>query len=331
MADDPQTASDESRDRTANETTRSLSGVGRRGFLQTVAATGTVLGASGQVIAKGKQGSNGRQKSNGSNGFPPAGITEWGPSVSLGNGAAQTFTTATPSGKPKYHGLYLERDALEGLPSADDLATSGDSQYTDKYGSEGEALQIHHQWSQEFFIPFPSTESTPFTFLSLNWNPTGHPPVWFDPHFDIHFNMLPMETVDAITGPAAPTYDLPDRYIPAGFARSPVVDERVITDMGEHMVDPTVPEMNGGEFTNTLIWGAADPDDDGIAELSFVEPMITQSFLQAHSGVDRRSIAQPDSYARPGNYPTEYTVRDVPNDDAIVVAIENFVAADGDT
>ncbi|WP_250139914.1 hypothetical protein [Halosolutus amylolyticus] len=265
--------------------------------------------------------------------FPPAGITEWGDPVTLGNGEVKTFTTSTPSGSPKQYGLFIERDALEGLPSAEALANSGDDEYTDKYGPNGQSLIIHYKWSQEFFLPFPKTDSTPFTFLGLHWNPGGHPPegVWTVPHFDIHFHMLPTDTVDAITGPAAPAYDLPARYIPTGYARGPVVDERVITDMGEHMVDPTVPEMNGGTFTNTLIWGAYDPDGDGTAELTFVEPMITRAFLRGHSGTDRRKIAQPETYAKSGRYPTAYAVRDVPEQDAIAVSIENFSEFQGDS
>jgi hypothetical protein len=305
-------------------TASSRSRVSRRRVLQAAAAVGGLVGTSGLVSANS---SNKRERKNG---FPPAGITKWGAPVRLGDGEVKTFTTVTPAGVPKYYGMYMERAALEGLPSASDLEASGGRQYTDKYGPNGQALPIHHRWSQEFFIPFPATSVTPFTFLGLNWNPTGHPPVWADPHFDIHFHMLPMATVDTITGPAAPTYDLPAKYIPAGFARGPVVDERVITDMGEHMVDPTVPEMTGGEFTNTLIWGAYDPNGDGSAELTFVEPMITRAYLQAHSGVDQRPIAQPDVYANAGNYPTAYAVRDVPSENAIAVIIKQFELFEGD-
>ncbi|MFD1563083.1 hypothetical protein ACFR99_05935 [Haloarchaeobius amylolyticus] len=294
---------------------------GRRRFVGSLAATGAVIGLSGLTTADTNKG------------FLPAGSTEWGRSVSLGNGEAKTFTTVTPSGMPKYHGLVIERAALEGLPSANALASSGEDDYTDKYGPTGEATIIHHKWSQEFFVPFPETNATPITFLGLNWNPGGHPPdgVWTVPHFDVHFHMLPAETVDAITGPAAPTYEIPARYVPEGYARNPVVGERVITDMGEHLVDPTVPEMNGGTFTNTLIWGAADPDGDGTAELTFVEPMLTRAYLQEHSGTDRRAIAQPDTYARAGYYPTTYAVRDVPSRDAIAVTIENFEQFEGDS
>ncbi len=294
--------------------------VSRRRFVGTAAATGAALGLSGLTSATNAEA------------VPPAGITEWGDPVTLGNGDARTFTTVTPSGTPKYHGLLVERAALEGLPSAEDLANSGDDAYTDKYGPTGESVVIHHRWSQEFFVPFPATAATPFTFLGLNWNPGGHPPdgVWTEPHFDIHFHMLPTETVDAITGPAAPSYDLPDRYVPDGYARGPVVDERVITDMGEHMVDPTVPEMNGGMFANTLIWGAYDPDGDGTARLTFVEPMITRAYFRAHSGTDRRRIAQPETYATSGVYPTAYAVRDVPARDAIAITIEAFEGFCGD-
>jgi len=285
-----------------------------------MATTGAAIGMSGLASADTDDE------------FPPTGITEWGDPVTLGNGLAKTFTTVTPSGVPKYYGLFIERAALEGLPSADELASSGEDEYTDKYGPNGESVIIHHKWSQEFFIPFPETDPTPFTFLGLNWNPGGHPPdsVWTEPHFDIHFHMLPADVVDAITGPTAPTYDLPVRYIPEGYVRGPVVDERVITDMGEHMVAPTVPEMNGGTFTNTLIWGAYDPDGDDIAELSFVEPMITQAYLREHSDTDRRRIAQPASYARDGVYPTAYAVRDVPKSDGIAITIENFERCHGD-
>lgn len=296
----------------------------RRQVLQTAIAAGGIIGTSGLVGAS----STNRKKQE--KGFPPAGITEWGTPRQLGNGEVRTFTTATPSGIPKYHGLYMERAALEGLPSASDLEASSSTRYTDKYGLNGEALPIHYMWSQEFFIPFPQPSETPFTFLGLNWNPMGHPPFWPDPHFDIHFHMLPMATVDAITGPAAPTYDLPERYIPTGFARGPVVDERVITDMGEHMVDPTVPEMNGGQFTNTLIWGAHDPDGDGTAELTFVEPMITQAYLQAHSGVNERPIPHPDVHTNAGTYPTAYEVRDIPSKNAIAVLIKQFESFEGE-
>ncbi|WP_408959087.1 hypothetical protein [Natrinema sp. 74] len=308
------------RQRTRARTRTDRSTVSRRRFIGTAtAATGAVLGLCGPASASGDDA------------FPPKDNTEWGDPVTLGNGEARTFTTVAPSGRPASHGLLIERAALEGLPSADDLARSGDDAYTDKYGPTGESVVIHHRWSQAFFVPIPATAATPMTFLGLNWNPDGHPPagVWTEPHFDVHFHMCSPETVDAIAGPAAPTYDLPERYVPEGYARGPVVDERVITDMGEHLIDPTVPELNGGTFTNTLIWGVADPDDDGTGVLTFVEPMLTRAYVRDHVGIDRRPIAQPETDAGAGVYPTTYAVRDVPDRDAVAVTIADFEPVSG--
>lgn len=317
----------------ASDSAGDSSRIDRRRVLGAIGTTGAALATSGVASAR-RRGRGPTAGAGPHGGYPPAGITAFGDPVSLGDGRAWTYTTVDDEAAPERvaHGLYLERDALAGLPTADELATVGSDQYTDKSGPEGEAIEIHHRWSQEFFVPFPATDATPFTFLGLNWNPGGHPPpgVWTVPHFDIHFHVQPAATVDAITGPAAPTYDLPARYVPAGYARGPVVDERVITDMGEHLVDPTVPEMNGGEFANTLIWGVADPDGDGTAEQTFVEPMITREYLRTHRGVDRRPIAQPDTYARAGRYPTAYEVRDLPSQDAIAVEMGSFEAVSGE-
>lgn len=317
----------------ASDSTGDSSRIDRRCVLGAIATTGATLATSG--VAGARRAGRGPAAGTGPHGvYPPAGITEFGDPVSLGNGRVWTYTTVSNESSlgRVAHGLYLERDALAGLPSAEDLANAGSDEYADKYGSEGETLEIHHKWSQEFFVPFPATDATPVTFLGLNWNPGGHPPpgVWTVPHFDIHFHLQSMATVDAITGPAAPTYDLPARYVPEGYARGPVVDERVITDMGEHLVDPTVPEMNGGEFSNTLIWGVADPDGDGTAEQTFVEPMLTREYLRTHEGVDRRPVAQPATYARAGRYPTAYEVRDLPGQDAIAVEIDSFEAVAGE-
>lgn len=291
----------------------------RRSVLRAAVAAGVGLTAvTGTAI--GRRGG----------GFPPRGTTDWGPDVRLGAGTARTFTTVTPSGVPKYHGVLLDRDALDGLPTAAALAADEDT-YTDKYGQRGLATEIHHRWSLSFFVPFPATDATPFSFLGLNWNPNGHPPdpVWGVPHFDVHFHTLAPSTVDAIDGPRAATYDLPAEYLPEGYVRPPSPDERVITDMGEHLADPDAPEFGGGEFTNTLIWGAYDPDDDGVGALTFVEPMLIRAYLREHAGVDRRSIPQPDTYARPGPYPTAYAVRDVPSRDAIAVTVGAFESTEG--
>jgi hypothetical protein len=307
--------------------------VDRRTVLKVTAVSGAALGCSGVVGA-----ASGSERGN--RGFPPDGITDWSDPVTLGDGEVRTFTSVTPSDEPKYHGMYLDRTALDGLPSADDLAGSDDA-YTDKYGETGEALQIHGKWTLEFFVPLPDTDATPFTFLGLNWNPNGHSGgqgAWLREHFDVHFHMFPTDVVDAVSGPRSPDYDLPDRYIPAGYARPPeaVSDERVITDMGEHLAPLDAPELPGDPeaFTNTLIWGVNDRDEDdaegGVAEPAYVEPMLTREYLRNHTGTDTSDVVQPESYPNAGNYPTAYSVRDVPSDDAIAVTIEDFEYVEGE-
>ena len=303
----------------STDCTQRAASVRRRTFLGSVAG-GLALGASG-VAAAGGDGPG--------TGFPPPDITTWGRTVNLGDGTARTFTSVTPAGEPRYHGVVLTRDALAGLPSAADLENAGDDAYTDKYGANGEALVVHGKWSQEFFVPFPATDATPFTFLGLNWNPGGHPPpgVYTVPHFDVHFHTLAPGTVDAITGPRPAGFELPGERIPAGYSRAPSPETGtplVITDMGEHLVDFSAPEFSGGEFANTLIWGAFDVDGDGTGELTFVEPMVTRASLRDLGGLDRRAIPQPETFAREGPYPTAYSVRDLPDRDALAITIEAF-------
>ncbi|WP_255681838.1 hypothetical protein [Natrinema sp. SYSU A 869] len=266
--------------------------------------------------------------------FPPRKRTEWSEPITLGNGELRTFTTVTPSGDPASHGVLLDRDALTDLPSAAELRTRAErGDPGDKYGPNGAAVEIHHAWSQEFFVPFPETAATPFTFLGLTWNPEGHPPAGtYDvPHIDVHFHMLEAATIDAIAGLDAASYTIPEPRLPEGYVRVPEPsldgDFAVVTDMGEHLIDPEPPEIAGGEFTTTLIWGAYDTTGDGRGELTFVEPMIAKRHLEAVTGTDRYEIPQPTMYPAAGEYPTVYGVRDVPGDDAIAITIEAFSPA----
>lgn len=315
-------------------TARAHRGVDRRTFLRAGATLGAGLAVPGLASAtpgNGGRGGRGEQGGRG-DGFPPEGITDWGDAVNLGDGQARTLTTATPSGNPKYHGVLFEEDAFSGLPSASDLENADDDEYADKYGLDGLATTIHRRWSQEFFVPFPDAD-TAVTFLGLNWNPEGHPGAggaWGVPHFDVHFHFESPSTVDAITGSGEPNYELPAKYVPANYGRGPVAEERVVTDMGEHLADLTAPEFGGGEFASTLIWGVYDVDGDGIAEQTFVEPMLTREYLRDASGVDRRSIVEPETYVNAGTYPTSYCVRAVPSRDAVAVYVEAFEARDGD-
>jgi hypothetical protein len=331
----------------------------RRAVLRGVAATGAAVAwGSGAVAGAPGQGKGPGGPPGG--GFPPKGITEYGPSVDLGNGSVRTFTTETPSGEPKYHGAEFDRAALEELPSADDLAAADNRSDADKYRSEGQATKVHFKQSLQFFVPLPDAERTPFTFLGLNWNPGGHfggAGAWLRPHFDVHFHMFDTATVDAVEGPRLPPYDTgngeyesdgpkPDPggevtetnfdydQLPEGYERSPdpVADQRYITDMGEHTAPADAPELPDapGEpgtpeaFDNTLIQGFIQVGDAEAPRLAFVEPMVTREFLRGFDGKETYEIPQPEAYPHDRQHPTEYGVRDVPSKDAVTVVLGGF-------
>ena len=331
-------------DHTSDESDRQRT-TGRRSFVRAAVAGTALVGGSGMVAGKpgnsgnGSGGKGGGNGNGGGKGFPPNGITEYGRSVDLGDGEVRTFTTETPSGNPKYHGVELDRSALEGLPSADDLEGADNRDETDKYRAGGQATEVHFKQSLQFFVPFPDAEETPFTFLGLNWNPKGHPGgggAWERKHFDIHFHTLDTDVIDGIKGPDYSPYDeIPDEKIPEGYNRPPasVAGERYITDMGEHLAPADAPEIpaNPGAFTNTLIQGFIGVNEEGDdlgknPRLAFVEPMITREFLRDHSGTENYDVPQPDEYPydEPTHHPTGYSVRDVPAKDAVVVAIQEF-------
>ncbi|WP_199236408.1 hypothetical protein [Halorubrum sp. ASP1] len=331
----------------------------RRAVLRGVAATGAaaILG-SGTVAGDPGRGRGNDPDGAPGGGFPPKGITTYGRSVDLGNGSVRPFTTETPSGEPKYHGVEFERAALEGLPSADALAAADNRAETDKYRTGGQATEVHFKQSLQFFVPFPDAAETPFTFLGLNWNPGGHfggAGAWLKPHFDVHFHMLDPARIDAVEGPRLPPYDTgngeyepgtpqPDfdgevtetnfdyAQLPEGYARSPqpVADQRYITDMGEHTAPADAPELPDapGEpgdpdaFDNTLIQGFVGDADS--SRLAFVEPMVTREFLRDADGNETYEVPQPDVYPHEQRHPTQYGVRDVPSKDAVAVMLSGF-------
>lgn len=297
----------------------------RRQLLRTAAA-GTLVAGTGLA--------SGASAPDAGRGFPPDGITTYGDAVTVGDGEVRPFTSATPSGRPKYHGVEFDREVVTGsLPGADELAadrTGEDPTYDDKYGPDGRALPVHRRESLEFFVPFPAAEGTPFTFLGLNWNPRGHPGgrgAWSAPHFDVHFHVLDTDTVDAIEGPApAPYDDIPAERIPTGYNRSPpsAAAERYITDMGEHLAPADAPELPGNPdaFTNTLVQGFVGVD--GEPELAFVEPMVTREFLREFEGTERYEVPQPTVYPHDDRHPTAYSVRADPADGTVLVALQGF-------
>jgi hypothetical protein len=322
----------------------------RRTLLQSAVIGGAAVGGAGLTTAQSRNG-NAEKK-----GFPPSGITDYGRSVTLGDGRVRTFTTETPSGEPKFHGVEFDRAALERLPSGDELESAHNSAETDKYRKNGQAVTVHFKQSKQYFVPFPDADRTPFTFLGLNWNPGGHyggKGAWLKPHFDIHFHMLDPATVDDVEGPKLPPYDTgngeytgggpsPDQdgkvtstgfnyaQLPEGYVRAPdpVADQRYITDMGEHTAPASAPELPGApeKFSNTLIQGFIDvgTPNEPQPRLAFVEPMLTRAFLKDATGTRTYDIPQPEEYPHDQAHPFAYSVRDLPSKDAVAVVLEDF-------
>lgn len=287
----------------------------RRNVLKTLGAA-TAFGAATGTVSAG-DGSE--------DDFPPTGITSWPEedgevwTAELGDGEITTFSSVTPEGVPKFLGLYLSPGALTNLPSAQELEESGEGTY------------VHGVMAKTIDIPFPDEAPEPFEYLGFGWNPNGHGPkgIYDIPHFDVHFHFEDVATVDTIEAGTA-DYEVPPERIPEGYVRAPnpkTGEIDVIEDMGEHMIDPTSPELNGETFTNTLLMGAADFDGDGTGRHHFVEPMVTTDYLTSMTGEDQRPVAHPEVYPHDGWYPKTYTVRDL-GSAGMAITLDNFVKRD---
>jgi hypothetical protein len=246
-----------------------------------------------------------------------------------------TFATSNRAGKPTHLGIWLEREAFETLTAEPE----------------------HRVLS----LDFPAVDGLTYTFAGINWNPMGHPPasVWTTPHFDFHYYFVDQSLIEGIVGPAPgpvmgiATYDVPDEYFAENYVyESPRL---IVPEMGEHIYDETSPEWDPEvPFTHTYIYGLYDPsidptspsgtvvlpfgpggslvpvptyEGDGMGELTFTEPMITEAFMRdvEASGVEVTTpVPLPAAFPEAGYYPTSYTTRYVGSADAYAITLENF-------
>lgn len=213
--------------------------------------------------------------------------TVYGPEVTLGKGTARSYAILDDQGKPTEIGVALSDSSLSGL--SDDGGHS-------------------HDPSNFTMLTLPANlPSMPFNHISLDWNPVGHePPGIYDlPHFDFHFYMISPAERDAITptdsqfvtkGTTLPAAE----YIPQGYILPP--GSTPVPQMGNHLLDPTSPELNGQVFTKTFIYGMYD------ARIIFVEPMITRAYILSKPN-STESLKLPAKYQKSGYYPTTYSVK----------------------
>lgn len=201
--------------------------------------------------------------------------TFYGHQVQLGEGKVRSFVTISHAGVPKEIGIEMTEGALSGL-------SMEHANYV---------LPLHKK----------ASEVTPFDHIYFNWNPHGHPPFFFEePHFDIHFYMVSVqERMQVSTTSSLMNQIPPQPYWPQGF----VPTEGGEAQMGKHWINPLSPEICCNQpFTHTMIWGSY------AGEMTFIEPMVTQAFLQSGANV-HMPFGQPDQVMQTGTYyPTSYNV-----------------------
>lgn len=271
--------------------------------------------------------------------------TQWGEMKTLGNGEIQTFATVSPSGKPKNVGVYFSAELLENLPTE---TSDGRWDVLDRDGNVA-----FHCCGHEVVLDFPQgVPNNPFQHFVLNWNPDGHnPPGVYDlPHFDFHFYLISNEERTAILAP--PSFEdacwvsntpdasvcglgpipgchpvpltcdlyskavqaLPEEQSPPGYLSVGAVEPA----MGNHLLNPTSPELQGEVFTKTWIYGAFS------GNVIFFEPMITKAVFDEAKKRISVTFPTPDVFSEPGWYPTQYSIYYLKNKKAYVVALERM-------
>jgi Domain of unknown function (DUF5602) len=217
---------------------------------------------------------------------------------SLGNGTVRTYVELDDHNNLTEIGVILSDSALTNLPD-----------HTSEY-----VLQLP-----------PQAATAAITHIGLNWQSHGHAPsqIYSPPHFDLHAYIITSAERDAITAVGAnleTVYAAPlSELIPTGYVMAPNSAE---PGQGAHWVDPTADEFHGTPhgFDHTLIYGYYN------GEMSFVEPMVTLEFLKSQQEFEG-AIAVPARYARPGAYPTAYSITYNEVTGEHIIALTNFTSS----
>ena len=247
--------------------------------------------------------------------------------VPLGNGTATSYAEFDATGAPSAVGILLSARALDDLPMDSDMHRC----YGRSKDGAVEAATKCELW-HEYAVPLPDAAARradiPFKWVLLNWNPHGHiPPGIYDkPHFDVHFQMVPIADIFAIEpGPCGPegvrcdqfriaTRPLPSNYMPADYKDV----EAVAPAMGNHLIDLTGDEFKGKPFTRSFIYGVYD------GKMIFYEEMVTRAYLLGKpDGCD--PIKQAKAVAVTGYYPSVACVRHDAASGNYAVSMERFV------
>jgi hypothetical protein len=232
------------------------------------------------------------------------GVTYNGPVQQFQHGKAWTWIQLDKNDQPLRVAIAIDEEAMQSLdPGADH---NGGHNHTN-----GVLLAFH-----------PKAALTPFKHALLDWNPNGHEPagIYTLPHFDFHFYMtseverqiIPPYEVDS-TG----FLNFPEPgYMPATLPNLYVPSPGGIPQMGTHWVDVSSPELNGGIFGQTFVYGSFN------GKVTFYEPMITKLFLDENPSF-QRSFPVPNRFNQAGWYPTQMRIE---KDSGIThIILEGFV------
>jgi hypothetical protein len=254
----------------------------------------------------------------------------------LGDGFAQVYAELDADGAPRVIGVTFHQSMLDGLPTMPNTW----SRCFDK--NENGRIDAHGECNGDYELRFALPQElmqggvTPFTWVSVNFNPMGHPPpappVWAVPHYDFHFYIMEPEAVAQIRpGPCNELIDCDDfkraqTPVPARYVHADHIDVgAAVPDMGNHLIDSQSPELvvEGREFTRTFIFGAYD------GHVIFYEPMITLAYLQSRPDLCV-PIKQPQAWEIEGYYPATYCIRHLADDERYTVSLEDFARRTAD-
>ncbi len=135
----------------------------------------------------------------GAHGASADAATVYGEAKGLGDGFAQVYAELDGAGAPQVIGVSFDPGLLAGLPTMPNTwSRCFDKNGNGRIDAHGEC---NGDYELRFTLPHELAQraNTPFKWVSVNFNPMGHPPpappVWAVPHYDFHFYLMAPEAV----------------------------------------------------------------------------------------------------------------------------------------
>ncbi|WP_053977949.1 hypothetical protein [Mangrovimonas xylaniphaga] len=226
-----------------------------------------------------------------------------GPQVAFGIGKVRSWVSVDDNDFPVAFGIEITPEALgdlESLPE-DDAITS---------------IPLH----------LKAKQLTAYEHITLNWEPMGHAPAYWIPHFDVHFfeiteeerlQILPYDDNNQAIVDAVNVF--PDvNKMPVGFLKLPG-QLGYYPYAGKHWLPFDFLAVNN-DFDTGIIHGSYNQKH------VFVETKFALDFLQTATEFTS-DFTQPLQFENPGsNYPTKYNMEIDSKTGHIFIFLSDFVA-----